>query len=217
MEVLGGDAMEHSYAARSGRWHRLSLAVMAAGVAALIGAAALLVLNLTGAIGETAYSGPGTVTGFGNIDSLPPPQPTPTVLPSGAPIARIVIPAIEVDAPVAVKGVDASGVMETPDGPWDVAWYDFSARPGFGSNAVFSGHVDYVEVGPAVFWRLIELVEGDFVEVRLQDGTVYQYQVFAMETVDAATADVGKITGATEEEVLTLVTCTGDFNPATGQ
>ena len=209
--------MEHGHVARSGRWHRLSLAVMAAGVAALIGAAALLVLNLTGAIGETSYSGPGTVTGFGNIDSLPPPQPTPTVPPSNAPIARIVIPKIEVDAPISTKGVDANGVMETPDGPWDVAWYDFSARPGFGSNAVFSGHVDYVNVGPAVFWGLKDLTQGDIVDVRLDDGTAYQYRVAAMETIDAATADIGRIIGATEQEVVTLITCIGTFNQATGQ
>lgn len=209
--------MEHGHIARSRRWQGLSLVVMAAGVASLVAAAVLLVLNLTGAIGETAYSGPGTVTGFGSIDSLPPPQPTPTVQPSDAPIARIVIPAIEVDAPVTVKGVDANGIMESPDGPWDVAWYDFSARPGFGSNAVFSGHVDYVDVGPAVFWTLKDLSQGDIVDVTLDDGTVYQYRVAAMETIDAATADIGTIVGATEQEVVTLITCTGTFNQATGQ
>ena len=209
--------MERSYAARRGSRHRLSLAVMAAGLASLVAAAVLLVLNLTGTIGETAYSGPGTVTGFGSIDSLPPPGPTPTVPPSDASIARIVIPAIEVDAPVTVKGVDANGIMESPDGPWDVSWYDFSARPGLGSNAVFSGHVDYVNVGPAVFWRLKDLTQGDTVEVRLEDDTTYQYRVSAMEAIDAATADIGSIVGATEQELVTLITCTGTFDQATGQ
>jgi hypothetical protein len=47
--------------------------------------------------------------------------------------------------------------MPSPDNAWDVAWYDFSARPGAGSNAVFSGHVDYHDVGPAVFWNLRDL------------------------------------------------------------
>lgn len=198
---------------------RLSLIVMTVGVAALGAAAVLFALTTTGVLGGSKYGGPGTVTGFGSLD-LSALRPTPTLPPtppSDAPIERIVMPAIEVDAPITVKGVDGAGVMENPDGPWDVAWYDFSARPGFGSNAVFSGHVDYIDIGPAVFWRLRELIENDLVEIRLEDGTVYQYQVVAMESVDAETADIAKIVGATEEEMVTLITCIGDFDPSTGQ
>lgn len=192
---------------------------MLLGVGALIGASGLFVLTYAGVLdGGGGYSGPGTVTGFGSLDltSLGP-TVTPAAPPSEAPIARIVIPKVEIDAPVVVKGVDANGVMETPDGPWDVAWYDFSSRPGFGSNAVFSGHVDYVNVGPAVFWGLRDLAQGDVVEVRLSDGTAYQYRVSAMETVDAAAADVGRIVGASEQDIVTLITCTGTFNQATRQ
>ena len=172
--------------------------------------------------GTNGNSGPETVTGFGNIFDVAPPatptEPPPNVAPpSDAPIARLVIPAIDVDAPVTVKGVDANGVMENPDGPWDVAWYEFTARPGFGSNAVFSGHLDYAGVGPAVFWRLRELEQDDIVEVHLEDGTVYRYRVIAKDQVYAATADVGAIVGPTAQEIVTLITCAGTFDPVTGQ
>jgi sortase (surface protein transpeptidase) len=210
-------------ASRSAAWNGLSIAVTAAGVVTLAAAAVLIALSFTGALDDgSTYSGPGTVTGFNRLDigSLQAAQPTATpapVAPSDAPIAKMLIPSIGVDAPISVKGVGADGVMEAPDGPWDISWYDFSARPGFGSNAVFSGHVDYINIGPAVFWRLKDLVPDDLIEVRLQDGTAYRYSVVAMDSVDAATADVGNIVGATDQEVVTLISCIGTFDPNTGQ
>ena len=106
------------------------------------------------------------------------PVPTSAVAtPSGAPPARIVIPRVGVDAPITTKGMSADGVMEPPDGPEDVAWYGFTARPGSGSNAVFSAHVDYHGYGPAVFADLKTLKKGDLVEVHTADGAVYRYEV----------------------------------------
>ncbi len=206
---------------RTGRRNRLSLIAMGAGVSALVAAGVLFVLTLTGTVGETGYSGPDTITGpVGDIRSVLTPQPSPTVeLPpaSEAPVARIAIPRFEVDAPVVVRGVDANGVMETPNGPEDVAWYDFTARPGFGSNAVFSAHVDYINYGPAVFWNLKDLEMDDRIEVRLDDGTVYQYGVVAKDQIDTATANVGEIVGSTPREVVTLITCGGTFDSGSGQ
>ena len=204
-------------------WFRISLLTLATGVAALVASAVLLGLSASGAIGGggQAYSDAETITGFGNVLDLQL-YASPTVEPAGpapstAPVQRITIPRIEVDAPVVVKSTDANGVMESPDGPWDVAWYDFSARPGFGGNAVFSGHVDYRNVGPAVFWRLRELELGDAVQVRLADGTDYGYRVTAKSTFDAATAPISDIVGPTAKEVITLITCAGTFDRATRQ
>jgi hypothetical protein len=90
---------------------------------------------------------------------------------------RLLIPAIGVDAPVTVKGLRPDAVMDVPDGPEDVAWYNFTARPGMAGNAVLSGHLDYHNYGAAVFWRLKELSEGDIVEMRLADGSVLRYRV----------------------------------------
>ncbi len=187
-------------------------------MASLTAAAVLLILILTGRVDDGGYSGPGTTTAFGPsvftqlpTATPPPPEPTPTP-PSDAPVTRLAIPRFEVDAPVVVRGVDAAGEMQTPDGPTDVAWYDFSAHPGFGSNAVFSAHVDYINYGPAVFWHLKDLEPADLIEVRLEDGTVYRYGVVSKEQIDAATADIGKIVGRTPKEVITLITCGGEWD-----
>jgi LPXTG-site transpeptidase (sortase) family protein len=137
--------------------------------------------------------------------------------PSSAPgvhpaVTRLVIPAIAVNAPVVVKGIDDQHAMETPDGPAQVAWYDFSSRPGTGGNAVFAGHVDYKDVGPAVFWRLEELKPGDLIEAHLDDGTTFHFRVTSKETFDATTAPVKQIVGPTSKDSVTLITCTGQFD-----
>jgi len=144
--------------------------------------------------------------------ATPTSTPAPSPSPVAAPPARLLIPAIGVDAPVSVKGVRPDAVMDVPDGPEDVAWYNFTARPGTGGNAVLSGHLDYRNYGAAVFWRLKELGEGDIVEVRLADGSVLRYQVSLKLSYDARMAPVSEIVGPTSREVVTLITCGGTFD-----
>ena len=132
--------------------------------------------------------------------------PAPAALP-----VRLVIPKIGIDAPVTVKGVDPNGAMQNPNGPEDAAWYDFTARPGQGGNAVFSGHLDYHDYGPAVFARLGDMAAGDLVEVRLEDGTVYRYVVTISVLYPADSAPSQEIVGPTGREMVTLVTCGGTW------
>jgi LPXTG-site transpeptidase (sortase) family protein len=140
------------------------------------------------------------------------PTTTPVPSPTTAPPVRLLIPAIGVDAPVTVKGLRSDAVMDVPDGPEDVAWYNFTARPGMAGNAVLSGHLDYHNYGAAVFWRLKELSEGDIVEMRLADGSVLRYRVSLKLSYDARMAPVSEIVGPTSKEVVTLITCGGTFD-----
>jgi LPXTG-site transpeptidase (sortase) family protein len=137
--------------------------------------------------------------------------PTATAAAPAALPVRLLIPRIGVDAPVTVKGLDPNGAMQDPNGPEDVAWYDFTARPGQGGNAVFSGHVDYHDYGPAVFARLREMTAGDLVEVRLEDGTVHRYVVTVSVLYPADSAPAQEIVGPTGREMVTLVTCGGTW------
>ncbi len=207
------------------QWNRLSILVMAAGIISLLAAGVLFVLNITGTVGDNGYSGPGTSVDIGDISRVLTPAPTPTAErppASTAPIDMISIPRFGVEANIVVLGVDGNGVMETPDGPTNVAWYDFSARPGFaadedGGNAVFSGHVDYYNYGPAVFWNLRNLELDDEIVVRLDDGTIYRYGVVSRNQYDATTAPISDIVGDTPNEVITLITCGGSFDPSVGE
>jgi sortase (surface protein transpeptidase) len=129
--------------------------------------------------------------------------------------SRLVIPVLGVDAPVEVKSLDANNAMQTPDQPFDVVWYDFSGQPGAIGNAVFAGHLDYHDVGPAVFWDLGTLSEGDVIQVRMEDGTQYEYRVTAIATFDEATAPVHDIVSPTTTPSITLITCAGSFDEGT--
>jgi hypothetical protein len=209
------------------RWNRLAVAVMGIGIAALLASGVLFVLMLTGTVGDDGNSVPETITGI-KVEFTPEPSPTaPPPPPSESPIGNLVIPRFGVDAGVVVLGLDSNGVMIAPSGPEDVAWYDFTGRPGMGPdnkvdgepccNSVYSGHVDYAGYGPAVFYDISSLEANDLIEVHMTDGTVYRYAVFSKEQVYASTADAGAITGGTPNEIITLITCGGTFDSSSGQ
>lgn len=145
------------------------------------------------------------------VDVAEPVAPPPA---AGIAIGRVVIPKIGVDAPLVAKGVDASGHMQVPDSPEEVALYDFAGRPGEGANIVLAGHVDYHNYGPAVFARLRDLTLGDIVEVRLEGGGTYDYVVTQSVAYEAQGAPIEEIVGPTSRETVTLITCDGTFNGA---
>jgi LPXTG-site transpeptidase (sortase) family protein len=109
--------------------------------------------------------------------------------------------------------------MQSPDGPTNVAWYSFSGKPGHGSNAVFSGHVDYIHYGAAVFWHLKDLVAGDQIQVDLDDGSVYTYAVVSINSIsaDPTEDELRDIVGASKTDIITLITCGGTFSQETHQ
>jgi LPXTG-site transpeptidase (sortase) family protein len=119
-----------------------------------------------------------------------------------------------VDASVLTMGLDADNYPEVPNAGDEVAWYSFSAPPGRGSNAVFSGHVDwYYWDMPAegVFYHLRELQIGDQITLDLEDGSQLRYRV----TGNVATAyddpNVVDVMDPTSKDVLTLITCGGTW------
>jgi LPXTG-site transpeptidase (sortase) family protein len=133
--------------------------------------------------------------------------------------ARLIVPAIEVDAEFTVKPVGTDGQMPNPNGPEDVVWYDFAQWPGLGGlptkggNIVLAAHVDYINYGPAVFWRIDELKAGDQVQIQLNDGTVATYAIEFNKVVDPGSqTDWSKLVSATADESVTLITCTGEFS-----
>jgi len=153
----------------------------------------------------------------GGISGTNPAAPSP-----GAEGDRLVIPSINVNAALSMRVVtpSASGAtdMPNPNGPNDVVWYDFSAfpglggRPGVGGNTVLSGHVDYHDYGPAVFWDLGKLAEGSEIIVQLSDGSSYHYSVQWNRVLDPASTSWNDIVAATPQESLTMITCAGTFD-----
>lgn len=126
----------------------------------------------------------------------------------------IQIPEAEVDAEIErTKIVD--GQMLDPSGPWIVAWYEGTGLVGERDNAVMSGHVDYWDVGPAVFRNVARLPKGAEMSVIGVDGGLYTYALEYTERIEVATLTQDKlneIVGQTDYAALTLITCGGEFN-----
>ena len=107
--------------------------------------------------------------------------------------------------------------MQAPDNATDVAWYNFSAHPGFGGNAVFAAHVDYIRVGPAVFWNLKDLEPGDLIRVQLARRHRVHVRRRLQAAVRCGNGARQRHRRADAEEIVTLITCGGTFNSATHQ
>ena len=140
----------------------------------------------------------------------------------GGPVIRpaaIWVDKAGIDAPIETAQI-VDGVMQNPTGPWVVAWYEQTAAIGEFGNVVMAGHVDYWDVGPAVFWYLKELVPGDRIVVVGDDGRDFTYAMEWSQNYEVASLTpetIDEIVGRTKRECLTLITCGGPFDYATGE
>jgi hypothetical protein len=131
---------------------------------------------------------------------------------------RISIPALNVSATIYGRTVGTNGQMGNPAGAWDVIWYDFSqnwqglgGRPEEpGANVVLAGHVDYIRVGPAVFWGLRNLGPGQIVTVSTSQGT-FNYSI-QWSAWAGPTEDFSGYVKKQDTNTITLVTCIGGFS-----
>lgn len=121
---------------------------------------------------------------------------------------RLVIEKLDVDAPVAAFGLDENAVPEVPYEAQLIAWYNFSAYPGTGDNAVFAGHKTWN--GEAVFYDLEQLGIGDDIVLRGENGAQLTYRVSDVEVVDPADRSALQWMEATGTDSITLITCGGE-------
>jgi LPXTG-site transpeptidase (sortase) family protein len=149
--------------------------------------------------------------------STPTPSATPAPLPvSQYPPNRLVIPSLNINAPWIPLGYLPDGLtMDSPPGPTDLGWYQFTGKPGGPSNAVFSGHVDWYTGQPAIFRDVHNLKQGDEIDVSLDDGHLRVYHVVSTALYDFQTTDATPIIAPTDVPTVTLITCEGTFNPTT--
>jgi sortase (surface protein transpeptidase) len=98
-----------------------------------------------------------------------------------------------------------------------VGWYRFG--PGISATAgsvVIAGHVDAAEQGAGAFFKLRDLKPGDPVEVTRPDGTVVRFTVAAREIYEKKAIPLDKYFARDGALRLTLITCGGPFDKATG-
>ena len=125
----------------------------------------------------------------------------------------------QVDAQVEAQPIE-NGVMLDPSGPYVVAWYEDTGKLGQETNLVFAGHLDYYNVGQAVFYHLGALNNDDLIQITGEDNEVFSYAVewareYTIEELDSSA--IQEIVGKTKAENITLITCGGDFDYNVGQ
>jgi LPXTG-site transpeptidase (sortase) family protein len=127
--------------------------------------------------------------------------------------ARLVIASINVDTRIESRGLDSNRNLATPKDFHDVAWYSLGPKPGEAGNAIINGHVN-CWTGDAVFTHLSRLHVGDEIRVVRADGIVVTFKVTAKQTVDA-NARIASLFAPSSRSTLTLITCSGVWNPLT--
>ncbi|WP_200944535.1 class F sortase [Geodermatophilus sp. Leaf369] len=178
---------------------------------AALGLGAALVLTGCAGAAEPAAA-PSTPATTTPAPAPAPPPPTSSLDPAQVPEpTALSIPALGVTRDLIDLGLAADGTAEVPADFDDAGWFTPGGRPGARGPTVLMGHVDST-AGPAVFYELRDLQPGDAVELTVADGTVAVYAVTGTEQVAKDTFPTEAVFGATAQDVVRLITCTGDFD-----
>lgn len=125
---------------------------------------------------------------------------------------RLEIPAINLDTTfVSPLGLLPDQTISVPDSYTKVGWYSGGSTPGENGPAVILGHVDSKE-GPAVFYSLGQLKQGDEIKVTRDDGTTATFVVTKLQRYPQVNFPTLEVYGPTDSPTLRLVTCTGTFD-----
>ncbi|WP_433870816.1 class F sortase [Saccharopolyspora sp. CA-218241] len=146
---------------------------------------------------------------------LPPPAPA-VAAEASAQVAdpvRVRIPAIGVDAPIDPLEVDENNVLPPPETNEGTGWWRGGPEPGERGPAVIAGHVDSYR-GPAVFFRLGDLLPGQEIHVDRADGSTATFVAARIERHDKNAFPTEAVYGDTPTPTLRLITCGGDFDEA---
>ncbi len=127
------------------------------------------------------------------------------------------IPAIKVESSLVSLGLNPDNSLQVPEDYSKAGWFTKGSYPGDlgGPPALIVGHVDNKE-GPAVFYNLDRLVIGDEIMVDRADGSTAVFVVYDGQQFPKDTLPTEEIYGDRDGSEVVLITCTGEFNPATG-
>jgi LPXTG-site transpeptidase (sortase) family protein len=130
---------------------------------------------------------------------------------------RVRIPAIQVDAPMMPVGLDAEGWVDAPppEDPNLAGWFTGAVSPGEKGTAVVVGHVDN-EQGPAVFYGLGALKQGNRVEISRQDGKTAVFEIYGIEVFSKNDFPGDRVYSSKGTAELRVITCGGGFSKQNG-
>jgi len=108
-------------------------------------------------------------------------------------------------------GLDEYGAVETPVSYEEVGWYQYGPTPGELGPSVIIGHVDSYE-GPAVFFFLGQLEQGDEIVVDREDGSEAVFLVERLERYPQDEFPTERVYGSIPYAGVRVITCSGTYD-----
>lgn len=124
---------------------------------------------------------------------------------------QLSIPAIKVNAKIEQVTLLSNGQMDVPKDTNIAGILYPGILPGAKGNVIIDGHVDSY-IGPAIFFKLKKLKQGDEIIVSNSDGRKLTYIVETVESFTTAEAPLERIFGKSTEARMNLITCTGRYS-----
>jgi LPXTG-site transpeptidase (sortase) family protein len=123
---------------------------------------------------------------------------------------KIIIPAINVAAPVWAMGLD-EGRMAVPNNFTHVGWYKLGAQPGEKGSAVMGAHVDNGGTIKGVFKNLKRLQVGDDIYVTDANNHALHFKITERKIYPYRTQITDYVFQRNDTARLNLITCYGNF------
>jgi Sortase domain len=146
-------------------------------------------------------------------------HPTRPVLPAdtgAGPPVTLTIPSQQVRASV-LPVANVGGVLQVPDDPAQVGWWNASAPVGSSrGSVVIDGHVDSAVSGPGALFRLAELRTGDRIVLGTATGGARSYAVTGRRVYRKAAGLPPELFSSAGPPRLVLISCGGPFDRAAG-
>lgn len=128
---------------------------------------------------------------------------------------RIEIPSINVKASIEQVGILENGQMGVPEDTNSVGWFEPGTKPGGRGSSVLAGHVDS-KTGPAIFFNLKNLKQGDEIIVTDKNGAALTFVVKKQKSYQRNSAPINEIFQTSSGQNLNLITCSGVFDREEG-
>lgn len=126
---------------------------------------------------------------------------------------RLKIPAIQVDTSIDLMGIDADGLMQSPNNAKSVGWYKQGPRPGDIGSAVIDGHYGKWQGGyNSVFDNLHTLQKGDSVYVESSSGSTVTFIVRELRMYNPKANSNDVFISNDGLSHLNLITCDGSWD-----
>lgn len=145
------------------------------------------------------------------------------------PLPPVQVPSVSVPAPTSIT-IDRLGVvdqspvglqvtddeLQVPEDYADIGWWSDGPTPGSTGAAIVVGHLDS-PTGPAVFYELGALAEGDEIVVRRADRSTATFEVEDVRSYSRDDFPSERVYREEGPAALHLLTCGGEYDTVTGE